>query len=126
MFMQQIGKTMEVYVDNMLVKSLHAKNHLTYLSEMFDVLRRYRMKLNPSKCTFGVSSSKFLGFMVNWRRIEANLDKIRVVIETKALRTMKEGQRLTERMAALNCFMSKATDKCLPFFKILKKTSDFD
>lgn len=75
---------MEVYVDDMLVKSFHAHDYLAHLSEMFDVLPKYRMKLNPNKCAFGVSSSKFLGFMVNQRGIKANLDKIRVVLEMEA------------------------------------------
>lgn len=65
MFAYQIGKTMEVYINNMLVKSFHTEDHLTHLVEMFDVLCVYEMKLNPSKCAFEVSSGKFLGFMVN-------------------------------------------------------------
>lgn len=65
MFTQLIGKMMEVYVDDMLVKSFYAGDHLAHLKELFDVLRNYNMKLNPNKCAFGVSSGKFLGFMVN-------------------------------------------------------------
>ena len=65
MFKEQIGKTMEVYVDDMLVKSKAAWDHVTYLAEMFKILRVYRMKLNPLKCAFGVYSGKFLGFMAN-------------------------------------------------------------
>lgn len=117
---------MEVYVDNMLVKSLQAEDHLTHLSEMFDILRKYKMKLNPSKCAFGVSSSKFLGFMVKCRGIKANPNKIRAVIKMEPRQTMKEVQQLTWRIAALNHFVSKVTDNCLPFFKILKKVSKFD
>ena len=64
-FKDQIGKTMEVYVYDMLVKSKNDVDHVTHLSEMFDILRRYRMKLNPQKCVFGVESKTFLGFMVN-------------------------------------------------------------
>lgn len=65
MFKQQIGKTMEVLVDDMLVKSLRVEDHITHLAKMFDILRMYGMKLNPNKCAFGVSSSKLLRFMVN-------------------------------------------------------------
>ena len=65
MFNKQIGRNMEVYVDDMLVKSKEAKTHLDDLQETFDNLRRYRMKLSPAKCVFGVSSGKFLGFMVS-------------------------------------------------------------
>lgn len=81
MFAQQIRKTIEVYMDDMQVKSLHAKDHLTHLAEMFDVLYVYDMKLNPSKCAFGMSSRNFLGFMVNQRGVEANPNKIRAVLE---------------------------------------------
>ena len=79
------------------------------------------MKLNPSKCAFRVSSGKFLGFMVSQRGIEANLEKVRAILEMSSPRTTKEVQSLTGRVAALNGFISKATDKCLPFFKTLKK-----
>ncbi|KAL5580701.1 hypothetical protein UlMin_013143 [Ulmus minor] len=77
MFKDQIGKTMKVYVDDMLVKSLKTEEHIQNLRETFEILRRYKMKLNPSKCAFGVSSGKFLGFMVNHRGIEANQLKFR-------------------------------------------------
>ena len=79
------------------------------------------MKLNPSKCAFGVSSRKFLGFMVLHRRIEANPDKIQAILDMKPPQNVKEVQSLTEQVATLNRFVSKATNKCLPFFRILKK-----
>ena len=79
------------------------------------------MKLNPSKCAFGVSSGKFLGFIVSQKGIEANPKKVRAILEMCSPRTTKEVQYLTRRVAALNRFISKATDKCLPFFKTLKK-----
>ncbi|XP_022853744.1 uncharacterized protein LOC111375176 [Olea europaea var. sylvestris] len=70
MFSQQIEKTMEVYVDDMLVKSIKAKDHRQHLTEMFDILRKYGMKLNQRKCAFGVSSRRFLGYIVNNRGIK--------------------------------------------------------
>ena len=76
MFHPQIRRNVEVYVDDMLVKSLDKKKHLDDLQETFDMLRRYNMKLNSSKCAFGVSSGKFLGFTVSHKGIEANPDKI--------------------------------------------------
>jgi hypothetical protein len=79
------------------------------------------MKLNPSKCVFSVLSGKFLGFMVSQRGIEANPDKIKAVLEMTPPKTIKEVQSLIGRVAALNCFVSRATDKCLPFFKTLRK-----
>ena len=78
------------------------------------------MKLNTNKCAFGVLSGKFLGFMVSHRGIEANLDKIQAILNMEPPRNIKEVQSLTGRVPALNRFVSKVTDKCLPFFKVLK------
>ena len=72
MFKKQIRRNVEVYVDDMLVKSKEEEDHLDDLKEMFNILRQYSMKLNLSKCAFGVSLGKFLGFMVSQRGIEAN------------------------------------------------------
>jgi hypothetical protein len=121
MFHDQIGRNVEVYVDNMLVKSKKDEDHLADLKETFQTLRRYNMKLNPGKCVFGVSSGKFLGFMVSQRGIEANPDKIKAILEMSPPRTVKEVQSLTGKAAALNRFVSRSTDKCLPFFRTLKK-----
>ena len=125
MFLPQIGLNVEVYVDDMLVKSLDKEKHLDNLRETFDTLRRHQMKLNPSNCAFGVSSGKFLGFMVSQRGIEANPDKIQAILDMEPPKNIKEVQSLTGRIAALNMFVSKATDKCLPFFKILRKAFDW-
>uniref|UniRef100_A0A2N9FUY0 Uncharacterized protein n=1 Tax=Fagus sylvatica TaxID=28930 RepID=A0A2N9FUY0_FAGSY len=121
MFHDQIGRNVEVYVDDMLVKSKKDDDHLADLKETFQALRRYNMKLNPAKCVFGVSSGKFLGFMVSQRGIEANPDKIKAILEMTPPKTVKEVQSLTGKAAALNRFVSRSTDKCLPFFKILRK-----
>ena len=83
------------------------------------------MRLNPSKCAFRVTSGKFLGFMVSHRGIEANLNKIQAILSMEPLRNIKEVQSLTERVAALNRFVFKATDKCLSFFKVLKKAFEW-
>ena len=120
MFSKQIGRNMEVYVDDMLVKSKEELTHLDDLKETFTTLKQYQMRLNPSKCVFGVASGKFLGFMVSQRRIEANPEKVQAIINMASPRTVKEVQKLIGRIAALNRFVSRATDKCLPFFKTLK------
>ncbi|KAL0445029.1 UNVERIFIED_CONTAM: hypothetical protein Slati_2225600 [Sesamum latifolium] len=96
-FRPQIGRNVEVYVDGMLVKSKKAEDHIADLEETFAVLRKYRLKLNPAKCAFGVQGGHFLGFM-----------------------------RLTGRIAALSRFISKSAEKSLPFFKILRKARTFD
>lgn len=120
MFFDHIGKIMEVYVDDMLVKSVRVEHHIADLAITFAILRRYDMKLNPAKCAFWVGSGKLLWFMVNHRGIEANLEKIQAVIGMSQPRTWKEVQSLTGRVAVLNRFIFKATDMCLSFFKSLK------
>ena len=81
MFQKHIRTSMEVYIDDMLVKSVKAELHIYHLAESFQVLKDYKMKLNPTKCAFGVSAGKFLGFIVNNRGIEANPEKIKVVLD---------------------------------------------
>ncbi|GFZ05203.1 hypothetical protein Acr_17g0007750 [Actinidia rufa] len=125
MFKEQIGKTMEVYIDDMLVKSIRSSDHIAHLEEAFSILRRHRMMLNPSKCIFGVSSGKFLGFLVTKRGIEVNPDQIQALIAMSSPRNIREVQQLTGRVAALNRFVSKSADKCLPFFRILRKSQAF-
>ena len=125
MFKGKIGKTMEVYVDDMLVKSKAAIDHIVHLVDTFAVLRKYRMKLNPLKCAFGVASRKFLGFMVNHRGIEANPKKILALIDMQSPSKTKEVQSLTGRVAALGRFISRATNKCLPFSYSLKGNKKF-
>ena len=95
MFRPQIERNVEVYVDDMLVKSLDEEEHLDNLQETFDTLRRFSMKSNPSKCVFGVSLGKFLGFMVSHREIEANPEKIKAILNMKPPQSIKEVQSLT-------------------------------
>ena len=120
MFRKQIGRNMEVYVDDMLVKSKEEGSHLDDLKETFKTLRQYEMKLNSTKCAFGVSFRKFLNFMVSQEGIEANTEKVKAILEMSSPKTIKEVQKLIGRVVALNKFVSKATNKCLPFFKTLK------
>ena len=119
-FSKQIRRNMEVYVDDMLVKSKEESAHLDDLQKTFTTLRQYQMKLNPSKCAFGVVLSKFLGFTVSQRGIEANLKKVRAILDMTSPKTVKEVKKFTGRIAALNRFVFKAMDKCLPLFKTLK------
>ena len=126
MFQRQIGTTMEVYIDDMLVKLTTAELHIAHLSEAFQILREYNMKLNPAKCAFGVSARKFLGFIVNNQGIEENPDKIKAILDMPPPSSIKEAQRLTGRIAALSRFVSKASDKCQPFFQVLKKAFQWD
>ena len=84
------------------------------------------MKLNLAKCAFGVSAGKFLGFIINNRGINANPDKIKVVLDMPPPSNIKEVQRLIGRIVALSRFVSKASDKCQPLFQVLKKSFQWD
>ena len=125
MFAHQIGRNVQVYVADMLVKSLREDNHLSDLQETLNIFRAYNMKLNPNKCVFGVTARKFLGFMVSQRGIQVNLEKIWAKVELARPKTVKEVQNLNGKIAALNRFVSKATNKCLPFFCILKRSFEW-
>ena len=125
MFASQIGRNVQVYLNDMLVKSRREEDHLEDLRETFNTLCYYNMKLNPRKCAFGVTAGKFLGFMVSQRGIEANPDKIRAIMEMTPPRNVKEVQSLNGKVAVLNRFMWRATDKCLPFFRTLKKSFEW-
>ena len=100
-FRPLMGKTMEVYIDDMLDKSKERPDHMKNLQETFELLRTYDMKLNPLKCAFGVSSGKFLGFMVTQRGIETNPIKLKAIMESQTSTFRKEVQQLPSRLVAL-------------------------
>ena len=126
MFQKQIEASMEVYIDDMLVKSVKAELQVAHLAESFQVLKNYNMKLNPTKCAFRVSAGKFLGLIVNSQGIKASPNKIKVVLDMQPTSNTKEIQRLTGRIAALSRFISRSNDKCRPFFQVLKKAFHWD
>ena len=109
----------------MLVKSRTTADHVAHLSHILAVLRRYQMKLNTLKCSFELASEKFLGFMVNHQGLEANPEKIQALIDMRSPSKTKEVQSFTEKVASLSRFISRATDKCLPFFDSLKGNKRF-
>ncbi|RVW58113.1 Retrovirus-related Pol polyprotein from transposon 17.6 [Vitis vinifera] len=113
-FKPLIGHTVEVYIDDIVVKSKTREQHDLHLQEVFHLLRRYGMKLNPSKCAFGVSAGKFLGFMVSQRGIEVSPDQVKAVMETPPPRNKKELQRLTGKLVALGRFIAPSLMSCDP------------
>ncbi|CAL8992967.1 unnamed protein product [Prunus brigantina] len=113
-FKEQIGKTMEVYVDDMLVKVPERADHIENLAEAFSLLRKYHMKLNSSKCTFGVSSGRFLGYLVTQRGIEAHPNQIKAILNMKSPATTKEIQTLKKG------HKDKWDDECEVAFQNLK------
>ena len=126
MFQKQIGASIEVFIDDMLVKSVKTELHVAHLDELFQVLKNYNMKLNPTKCAFGVSAGKFLSFIVNSQGIKANPNKIQFVLDMQPLSNTKEIQRLTRRIAAMSHFLSRSSYKCQPCFQVIKKAFHWD
>ncbi|GAA0165858.1 hypothetical protein LIER_40074 [Lithospermum erythrorhizon] len=125
-FSTQIGRNMDIYVDDMLIKSQEARDHQANIWESFKNLRKYILRLNPDKFVFCITSGMFLGSMISQRGIEPNADKISTVPALKSTKTHKEAQRLIGRIAALTRFMSRARDRSLPFYKAIKKGKEFE
>ena len=120
-FRPLVGRTVEVYINDIVVKSKTREDHTHHLQKVFHLLRRYDMNLNPSKCAFGVSVGKFLGFMVTQRGIKVSPNQIKVVMEAPAPRNKKELQRLIGKLIALGRFIARFTDKLRSFFLVLRK-----
>ncbi len=110
-FDSQIGRNMEVYVDDMIVKSKLLSNHIIDLHETFQQLCTFNIRLNPEKCVFRVTTSEFLGLIVSERGIDANLEKIKTHLESKMPSTIKDIQRLIGRITALSRFISRYGDR---------------
>ena len=110
-----------MYIDDMVVKSKMESKHIGDLTDIFKILRGHKLRLNASKCSFGVGSGKFLGYMVTHRGIEVTPDQVKVINNLQPLRNPKEIQRLTGMMAALNRFISRSADRCRPFFLLMNK-----
>ena len=102
MFESRLGKTIEVYIDDMVVKSKLVSEHLADLTNVFEILRWHKLRLNASKCSFGVGTGKFLGYMVTHRGIEVNPDQIKAINSLQPPQNPKEVQKLIGMMAALN------------------------
>ena len=126
MFGPQLGKNIEIYIDDMVVKSKVESDRVNDLENIFDILRRYKLRLNASKYSFSVGSGKFLGYMVTHRGIEVNPDQIKAIKTLQLPRNPKEVQRLTRMIAALNRFIFRSADKCRPFFQLLNKWKGFE
>jgi hypothetical protein len=115
----------EVYVDDIVVKTRESCSLLENLARVFDKLRATSTKLNPEKCVFGVSAGKLLGFLVSHRGIEANPDKVRAIEAMRSPARLKDVQRLTGSLAALSRFISRLAERALPFFKLMRGSGPF-
>ena len=125
MFREKIGCIVEVYIDDMVVKSRKESQHTKDLQGVFEILRQHKLCLNAKKCTFGVGAGKFLGYLISTREIEANPDQIEAVNRLRTPSNPKEVQVLTRMLAALNRFISKFANRCRPFYQLLKKWNGF-
>ncbi|XP_068486600.1 uncharacterized protein [Phaseolus vulgaris] len=117
------GRNMQAYVDDMVVTSQERGQQIVHLEDLFATIAKYRLRLNPEKCVFGVEAGKFLGFLLTERGIEANLDKCVAILAMRSLASVKEVQQLTGQMAALSRFVSVGGDKGHPYFQCLTRNS---
>jgi hypothetical protein len=124
-FADQLHRNVEAYMDDVVIKTGNPDGLIADLEETFSSLRRFRWKLNPTKCIFGVPLGKLLGFIISNRGIEANSVKISAITDMGAPATIKDVQKLTGYMATLNRFISQPGERGLPFFKLLKRLDKF-
>src|SRR3954447_6315012 len=122
----QIGRNVQVYVDDIVIKTYDANTLPDDLRETFTALNKYRIKLNPKKCAFGVPAGKLLGYMVSARGIEANPEKVQAIARMQEPTDVKGVQQLTGRLAALSHFISRLGEPTLPFYQLLKKGEKFE
>jgi ribonuclease HI len=124
-FHSQIGRNVLTYVDDIIVKSTKQENHIADLQETFANFRQAGPKLNPENCVFGEKKGKFLGCLVSTKGIEANPSNIEAILRMETPNSKKGAQRLAGRLASLNRFISRSTERNLPFFEILKSAKVF-
>ncbi|GKD58565.1 reverse transcriptase domain-containing protein [Tanacetum coccineum] len=119
-FQSPLGRNLEAYVDDMVIKSKEESGLLADIAETFEGLKTINMKLNPKKCSFGVEEGKFLGYMVTSEGIRANPKKTKAISDLQSPKTLKEMQSLSGKLASLNRFLAKSAERALPFFNTLK------
>ena len=126
MFEPHLGKSIEVYIDDMVMKSKMVSEHVRDLENIFEILRKHKLRLNASKCSFGVGSGKFLGYMVTHQVIEINPNQTKAINNLQSPRNPKEVQKLTGMTATLNRFIFRSANRCRPFFLLMNKWKGFE
>jgi len=121
LFHDLMHKEIEVYVDDMIAKSTQEDEHVSDLRKLFEWLQKFQLRLNPTKCTFGVTSEKLLGFIVSAKGIEVDPDKVKAIQSMPPPRTQKEVRSFLGRLNYISRFISQLTDKCDPIFRLLRK-----
>jgi len=121
LFHDMMHKEIEVYVDDMIAKFESENDHIVNLGKLFERLRKFKLRLNPVKCTFGVKLGKLLGFIVSEKGIEVDADKVRAIMEMSASNTKKEVRGFLGRLNYIARFISQLTSTCEPIFRLLRK-----
>jgi hypothetical protein len=120
----QIGRNIQVYIDDIVITTREEECLIRDLAETFDNLSRYKLKLNPTKCSFGVSAGQLLGFLVSARGIEVNPQKIQAILTMGKPTKLHDVQKLAGHVAALSRFIARLGEKALPFYALMKKSED--
>ena len=126
MFEPQLGKNMEIYINDMMVKSKLKYEHIDDLRSIFKILKKHKLRLYVSKCSFGVSSGKFLGYTVTYRGIKVDPNQIRANNNLQPPWNLKEVQKLIGMIATLNRFIFRLANKCRPFLQLFLKWKGFE
>nr|XP_023915767.1 uncharacterized protein LOC112027322 [Quercus suber] len=121
-----LHKYMECYVDDLVVKTKRREDHLIDLRSMFNRLRKYQLRMNPRKCAFGVTSGKFLGFVVRHRDIEIDQSKIEAIQKMPEPKNLQELRGLQGKLAYIRRFISNLAGRCQPFNRLMKKDVHFE
>lgn len=124
-FKEHLRKTIECYVNELAIKSKKKKDHLQDLRMVFDLMRKYKLKMNPIKSFLGVSRGKFLGFIVTLKGIYLDPDKVKTIQKMQPPRNLKELRRLQGRLAYIRHFISNLSRSCQPFSKLMRKGVSF-
>jgi hypothetical protein len=117
----QIGKNVQLYINDVVITTKQGSSLIDDLKETFDNLDKFCLKLNPTKCSFGVPAGELMGYLVSARGIEANPEKIQAIVRTRKPTKLKEIQQLTRRVAALSRFVAGLGEKALPFYALIKQ-----
>jgi hypothetical protein len=120
----QIGHNIQVYIDDVVITTRKEESLISDLAETFDNLNRYKLKINPTKCSFGVSAGQLLGFLVSARGIEPNLEKIQAILTMGKPTKLHDIQKLAGCVAALSRFVARLGEKALSFYALMKKSGD--
>jgi hypothetical protein len=120
----QIGRNIQVYIDDVVITTRKEESLISDLAETFDNLNKYKLKLNPTKCSFGILAGQLLGFLVSERGIETNPEKIQAILTMGKPTKLHDIQKLAGRVVVISRFVARLGEKALPFYVLMKKSDD--